>query len=133
MRLVIGLVIAIGLVNLLARNSQAASDGRLTSVKLEDLTPPESSLKFKAQKIGWKFDKVRFWGVVTNSGGEGFQFVSVSFTALGPNGEFLGREKTYVDPSELKGGDSGDINDFSLDTEGKIPAIIQFKVTGKSQ
>jgi len=130
MRPILTLFIAIGLINLLSSNTIASGDGRLASVKLEDLTPKDSSLKFKVQKIGWKFDKIRFWGAVTNSGSEGFQFVSVSFTALSQDGQFLGREKTYVDPNKLKGGDTGDINDFALETDGQMPAIIQFKVSG---
>jgi hypothetical protein len=130
MRRILTLLIAVSLINLLTSSTFAGGDDRMASVKLEDLTPKGSPLKFRVQKIGWKFDKIRFWGVVTNSGNEGFQFVSVSFTALGPDGQFLGREKTYVDPNKLNGGDSGDINEFALETDGQKPTVIQFKVSG---
>ena len=133
MRQILTLFVAVGLVNLLSGITFAAGDGRLASVKLEDLTPKDSPLKFKVQKIGWKYDKIRLWGSVTNSGSEGFQFVSVSFTALGADGQFLGREKIFVDPHTLGDGESGDINNYSLDTDGQVPAIIQFKVAGDSR
>jgi hypothetical protein len=132
MRPILALLIGVGLINLLSNNC-FGGDGRLASVKLQDLTPANSPLKFKVQKISWKYDKIRLWGAVTNAGGEGFEFVSVSFTALGQEGQFLGREKTYADPNKLNVGDIGDINDFALDTEGQIPAVIQFKVSGSSQ
>ncbi len=131
MRLILSLLICAGVVTL--GSAIVAAENGTASVKLQDLTPADSQLKFQIQKIGWKYDKVRIWGVVTNTGTAGFQYVSVSFTALGKNGDFLVREKTYADPSDIGGNGSGVIDDFALDTEGQMPAIIQFKVVGDSK
>lgn len=131
MRPILSLLFCVGLVSLLSVN--AIAENRTGSVKLQDLTPPNSPLKFQVQKIGWKYDKVRIWGVVTNTGSTGFRYVTVSFTALGKNGEFLVREKTYADPSDVGGNNTGVIDDFALDTEGQMPAIIQFNVSGSAK
>jgi hypothetical protein len=127
------IALALGLFFVNLFSASALAENRTGSVKLQDLTPADSPLKFQVQKIGWKYDKVRIWGLITNTGSTKFRFVSVSFTALGKNGEFLVREKAYGDPSDVSGNNTGVIDDFPLDTEGQMPAVIQYRITGDKE
>jgi hypothetical protein len=106
------------------------SNATLPSVKLEDLTLADSPLKITVQKIKWKDNRIRFWGVVTNTSDQDFAAVSVSFRALDKDHRILGRAKSYVDSQSLLGSERGNISGMSIDTGGRIPAIIQFKASG---
>jgi len=98
------------------------------TVKFEHKTSANLPLTFTPQKVKWKRETIRIWGVVKNTGPSKYKFVSVSFTCLDKNREFLGRFKTYVDPHDLDSGEEGNIDNLSLDSDEKLPAIIQIKV-----
>ena len=130
MRILIILLLCVCLIQLIPSGAMGESNAPLTSVKLQDLTSTDSPLKFTVQKIKWKDNRIRFWGVVTNTGEEDFAAVAVSFRAIDKDGRILGRATSKVDSTWLLGGETGKISDMSFDTEGRIPAIIQFKVSG---
>ena len=59
--------------------------------------------------------------------------MAVSFTCYGFGNKFLGRYKTYFDPSDLPAGKSAVINGCFLDSDGKAPNKIHFVVSGTSK
>ena len=100
------------------------------TVKFEHKTSADLPLTFEPQKVKWKHEKIGIWGVVKNTGSEKYEFIYVSFTCLDKDRNFLGRDKTPVDPHTLASGEEGDLNEVRLDSDEKLPAIIQIKITG---
>jgi hypothetical protein len=103
------------------------------SLKFEYQNPSNFPLKFTPQKLKWRYEKIRLWGVVENKSRDTYEYVTVSLTALDKNRNFLGRDKFYVDPAELSSGDEGNLDEVMLDTDEKIPAIIQVKIAGDAK
>jgi len=98
------------------------------TVKFEHKTPANLPLTFKPQKVKWEREKIRIWCVVKNTGSVKCEYVTVSFTCLDKDRNFLGRYKAYVDPSELASGEEGNIDNQGLDSDGQLPAIIQINI-----
>jgi hypothetical protein len=114
---------------LLSMASSAMADGRLlTDIQFEYEPTNDAQLPIDPQKVKWQFEKVMIWADVKNTSSRRREYVALTFTALDENRKFLGRCKTYSDPDTLEAGETGHVNSVSIDTEARIPSIIQVRV-----
>lgn len=111
-------------------STTAANERVKMSLKFENQTAGDVTLSFTPQRVQWKYEKLKVWCDVKNVGSEPLEFVAVSVTALDKERNFLGREKWYVDPSDLAPGEKGHVDGYHLDTDQQVPAIIQIRLSG---
>ena len=96
-----------------------------------DVTSEDIGLTFQFEKTTFDGTNPNFWGKVTNTSKQKYEYVKVIFTAYDNNGEFLGRHTWFCEPSEIGPGQVGYIEDKFVRTEGRRPVRIVPKVIGR--
>lgn len=109
----------------------SAKSAELIVVESEDQTSKDLPLKFELEKTTWEFDTFQIWGKVENTGKAKYKFVRVTFTCKDKDKKFLGRKSWFVDPSEIGKDEVSYIEGSHVETEGRKPAIVEWKVTGE--
>jgi hypothetical protein len=99
-------------------------------VKSQDQTAQNLPMEFIVEKSEIKFDSLRVWGTIKNTGYTGYKFVKVIFTVKDASGNFITRDSTYSDPAEIGVGQKGFIEDHGIDLDGKTPATVEWLITG---
>lgn len=110
-----------------------ANAGDVVVVESKDHTSKDIGLKFELEKTTWDTDikTLKLWGTVENTGEVKYRSVQVIFTARDKNKEFLGRNSWFVAPDNIGHEEVGYIDDKFIETEGRKPAIVEFKVVGE--
>lgn len=99
---------------------------------IENTTPSDVKLAFTPQKMKWEYDKLYIWGTISNVGSARSEFVQISITALDKDRNFLGRQKWYIEEQHLNAGETGTLDGIFIETEGRVPAILQLRLSGNN-
>lgn len=99
---------------------------------IENVTPSDVKLLFTPQKMKWQYDKLYIWGTVTNTSDARREFVQISITALDKDRNFLGRQKWHIEETHLNAAETGTLDGIFIETEGRVPAILQIQLSGNS-
>lgn len=110
--------------------AKAVIAGELISVKSKDVTSMDIPIRFILEKTTWREGKVAIWGAAKNNSTGTYNFVRVIFTVRDDNGNFIGRNTCYAEPSSIGPNQVGYIEDGHVDCEGRRPSIIEFSVIG---
>jgi hypothetical protein len=120
---------AIGLLIFLTAVSAIAD--KLILVKSKEKTSNEIPLEFILQKTRWDGKDIWIWGAVENSTSKTYENVKVRFAAKGRAGKLFGRKAWDTDPTAIKPGQTGYIDEQYVRCEHKIPYSLEYKVTGQ--
>lgn len=100
-------------------------------VESKDQTSKDLKLKFELEKTTWDDETLNIWGTVENTGKVKYKYVQVIFTCKDKNKKFLGRNTWFVEPEDIGKGEVGYIEEKFVETEGRKPAILEWKVIGE--
>ena len=120
----------IGVICIVGGATPSLSAAEIIVVESKETTAADIPLSFELQKTTWNDEKVRIWGKVTNSGKATYKFVKVIFSSFDKDGKFLGRDTWHCDPDVIGPKQVGYVDDRFLETEGRRPAKIEFRVLG---
>jgi cell division protein FtsB len=96
-------------------------------------TSKDLPLTFLCEKTQWNNRNTTYvWGKVVNDSDIPFRYVKVFVTAVDNNGEFLGRNTHFCEPSEINTGEIGYIERGFVETD-KIPDKLIFKIIGEQE
>lgn len=95
-----------------------------------DPAPRAIPLKFRLHRTEWEDGYLHVWGEVKNPTNHDYDFVEVIFVALDRNRKQLGRTDAFCEPETLNRGEAGYITDESIDTQGREPAVLEYRVIG---
>jgi len=129
----LSLTVAIALPGLLAAPTFAGDFRGQSRAIIENLTPNDAKLAFHPQKMKWEYETLYIWGTVKNTGSNRKEFVEISITALDSHRNFLGRETWYIHENHLNAGETGTLDRVFIETEGRVPAILQIQLSGNEK
>lgn len=111
--------------------SVGAVAAEVVVVESKDQTSKDLKLKFELEKTTWDDETLNIWGTVENTGKVKYKYVQVIFTCKDKNKKFLGRNTWFVEPEDIGKGEVSYIEEKFVETEGRKPAILEWKVIGE--
>jgi hypothetical protein len=119
----------------IAQSATEQPNSEVIVVESKDVTSKDIPLKFELQKTTWDGGQgmIRIWGKVSNDSKTPYEFVQLSFTAYDKDGKFIGRKQWVCNPANVGTRQVGYIDDDFIETEGRKPFKIEFKVLGTAK